>query len=181
MSFIKSLRNVTLGVVGAAVLVTGHAVFETTKKPLTREERVRAIYRAIAAQTGEINMIPPLNFSDSTEVNAYAESTGITINKGFLDYVQNDDEIAMVIGHEMAHVTLGHVSIKERPEWWDSSVMEAQADKMGALYMIKAGYDVCNGRELYKRWMHEGDYLFATHPNYAYRYSQLDVNCPGDI
>lgn len=49
---------------------------------------------------------------------------------------------------------------------------------MGAVYMMKAGYDVCKGRELFKHWLDaRGDYLDGDHPNYAYRYNELNINC----
>jgi predicted Zn-dependent protease len=45
----------------------------------------------------------------SNEVNAFAALNGIIIiNKNIIDFCQNDDELALVIGHEMAHITEGH-------------------------------------------------------------------------
>lgn len=47
-----------------------------------------------------------------TEVNAYADGNTIYVNQGIVDLAKTDDELAMVIGHELAHNTLGHISKK---------------------------------------------------------------------
>jgi predicted Zn-dependent protease len=47
---------------------------------------------------------------NSDEVNAFAALGGIIIiNIGIVEFCQNDDELALVIGHEMAHITEDHV------------------------------------------------------------------------
>lgn len=46
---------------------------------------------------------------DDEEVNAFALPGGfVYVNKGLLDYVQSDDELAGVIAHEIAHVSHHH-------------------------------------------------------------------------
>jgi predicted Zn-dependent protease len=46
---------------------------------------------------------------DTDEINAFALPGGfIYVTKGILDFVQSDDELAGVIGHEIAHVSLYH-------------------------------------------------------------------------
>jgi predicted Zn-dependent protease len=48
---------------------------------------------------------------NSDEVNAFFTALDgiIIINKGIVEFCQNNDELALVIGHEMAHITEGHV------------------------------------------------------------------------
>jgi predicted Zn-dependent protease len=47
---------------------------------------------------------------NSDEVNAFAALDGIIIiNRGIVEFCQTYDELALVIGHEMAHITEGHV------------------------------------------------------------------------
>ncbi len=53
----------------------------------------------------------PYNFSiiSNNDVNAFALPGGfIYVNTGLLDALSNDDELRFVIGHEIAHVDLGH-------------------------------------------------------------------------
>jgi predicted Zn-dependent protease len=46
---------------------------------------------------------------DTAEINAFALPGGfIYISRGMLDFVESDDELAGVIGHEIAHVALRH-------------------------------------------------------------------------
>jgi Zn-dependent protease with chaperone function len=46
---------------------------------------------------------------NSNNVNAFATLNGIIVlTKGIVDFCWNDDELALVIGHEMAHINEGH-------------------------------------------------------------------------
>lgn len=48
---------------------------------------------------------------DSPDINAFAHVGGyIYVNRGLIDFARNDDELAFVLGHEIAHVELGHCS-----------------------------------------------------------------------
>jgi predicted Zn-dependent protease len=48
---------------------------------------------------------------NSNAVNDFTALDGIIIiNSGIIDSCQNDDELALAIGHEIAHVTEGHVN-----------------------------------------------------------------------
>jgi len=42
------------------------------------------------------------------DVNAFADGESIGINTGMIRFAENDDELALVIGHEFAHNALGH-------------------------------------------------------------------------
>jgi Zn-dependent protease with chaperone function len=47
---------------------------------------------------------------NSDAINAFAALNGIIIiNKGIIDFCQNDDELALAIGHEIAHMTEDHI------------------------------------------------------------------------
>jgi Zn-dependent protease with chaperone function len=43
------------------------------------------------------------------KINAYAAPGQIILTKGTLDFCLNDDELALIVGHEMAHQVLGHL------------------------------------------------------------------------
>lgn len=54
---------------------------------------------------------------DDPDVNAFSLPGGyIYINKGLLNYIQSDDELAGVIGHEIIHAAHHHVSKLEREQ-----------------------------------------------------------------
>jgi predicted Zn-dependent protease len=87
-----------------------------TKQPISKDvektERVQRVGRRIAAAVGDA--LPGANwefvvFYGPTTVNAFALPGGkVGIYTGLLDLVDSDDEIAIVMGHEIAHVTSRH-------------------------------------------------------------------------
>src|SRR5207247_1497435 len=47
---------------------------------------------------------------DDKDVNAYSLPGGfVYVNKGLLDYIHSDDELAGVLGHEIAHAAHHHM------------------------------------------------------------------------
>jgi len=49
-----------------------------------------------------------LNLVDSDEINAFADGTSINVTRGMLRFV-SDDELAVIVAHELAHNAYGHV------------------------------------------------------------------------
>jgi predicted Zn-dependent protease len=85
-------------------------------------ERVNRIGQEIAAVANTVHIKPqwgidqlkPFTFTfkvvDDKDVNAYSLPGGfIYVNKGLLDYVHSDDELAGVLAHETGHVIHHHV------------------------------------------------------------------------
>ena len=54
----------------------------------------------------------PIKLSKGDAVNAYADGDQIVITRGMLRFAQNDSELALVIGHELAHNVMGHIDSK---------------------------------------------------------------------
>ena len=54
----------------------------------------------------------PVNFfiSEDEEVNAFAQPGEIVVTTGLLRFIASDDELAVVMGHELAHLTRGHIA-----------------------------------------------------------------------
>ena len=60
-------------------------------------------------KTNNVNYNIQFKVSDEADVNAYANiEKEIYVYRGLLGYVENDDELAGVIGHEMGHIINGH-------------------------------------------------------------------------
>lgn len=157
----------------------GYGMYVTRDTHKVSNETVRAIYKKIVAATGQTQDTLPLSIVESPIVNAYNDGHKVVIYRGLLDFVQNEDEIALILGHEVAHGTLRHVYFQEfRHDSLEVAVAEGNADKLGAVYIIKAGYDVCKAREMWKRMLQqEGNALGQDHPDYSYRYSELNIGC----
>jgi predicted Zn-dependent protease len=71
--------------------------------------RVAEIAQAIIPLVGRPHMPYTFTLLDTDEINAFAVPGGfIYITRGMLDFVRSDDELAGVIGHEIAHVARRH-------------------------------------------------------------------------
>ncbi len=103
----------------ASVEVAKQYKFVEDKDQLLRLEKVGNAIAAIAA-TKEIpatygkSTLSKFTYSfkiiDDPEVNAFALPAGyIYVNKGLLDFIQSDDELAGVLSHEISHVAHHHL------------------------------------------------------------------------
>ena len=111
----------------------------------------------IAASPFRDTDTPELAVIDDPIWNAYATAGGRTIFFTGLVDSSTDDEIAVVVGHEIAHASLSHIT---ESQWQSrlkaavnskgvqtgfteslSVVDEREADEIGLLYSTLAGYD----------------------------------------
>ncbi len=53
---------------------------------------------------------PVILDNKSAEINAYADGSKIVVSKGILRFTENDNELALVIAHELGHSALSHVN-----------------------------------------------------------------------
>lgn len=188
MKLYNFIMRVLLAIIlDASILLVGLYIYVYEISNYGIELKVRKMYHKIATQTGQSQDWVPLVIVDSPMDNAGTDGTRVILYTGFIQK-HKWDEIAFVMGHELAHVNLGHLnkhspvpennSISNMGLNGYSAVMEANADKMGAVYMMKAGYDICKGREIFTTWKNEnGNSIGQTHPDYSYRYDELNINC----
>lgn len=54
----------------------------------------------------------PVALSSSDAVNAYADGTNVVITRGMMRFAQTDQELALVVSHEMAHNAMSHITAK---------------------------------------------------------------------
>ncbi|RJP28176.1 MAG: septum formation protein Maf [Candidatus Omnitrophota bacterium] len=86
--------------------------YKLDEDPLV-QKRVRDIGKKIALVCDRKDVSYIFNVIDDEEVNAFALPGGfVYVNKGLIDKVDNDDELAAVLAHEVAHVVARH-SIKK--------------------------------------------------------------------
>lgn len=75
------------------------------------QSAVQRVAAPIFATTAKSNFAWEVTVIDSSEVNAWCLPGGkMGVNKGLLRYVDNEDELAAVIAHEMGHAELSHLA-----------------------------------------------------------------------
>lgn len=52
------------------------------------------------------------HLANQDAVNAYADGNRVVVTKGMMRFVRDDNELALVIGHELAHNAMGHMDAK---------------------------------------------------------------------
>ncbi|MBI1864464.1 MAG: M48 family metalloprotease, partial [Nitrospirae bacterium] len=67
---------------------------------------VQGIVNRLAAASGLATY--KVYTGEDQQENAFADGTAITITKGLLRAAESEDELALVLGHEIAHNVLGH-------------------------------------------------------------------------
>ena len=84
-----------------------------THEPFTVEVSHEGTARFVELHPREVCDYPA-RVADSDEVNAHADGREIFISRGMLKLAGSDEELAVVIAHEMAHDTEGHIAAKQR-------------------------------------------------------------------
>jgi predicted Zn-dependent protease len=127
-----------------------------------------------------------------------APGGNVFVTTGFLDFVKNDAELAVILGHELGHVENGHIdkivkrksAIEEFGALGDvagniahsflapfGSIDEYISDRAGLYLAYKAGYDPMVGIEVLKRMSSMDEEknsindFFKTHPYSIDRYN----------
>jgi Zn-dependent protease with chaperone function len=137
---------------------------------------------------------------DEDIINAGTCGGYIFINKGIIDFAEDDDELAAILAHEIYHNELGHIAEGLKKEKIAKGIFgdfsdipltaativtmpnnqynEANCDLYGIDLSERAGYNGCHAEKLWKRMKQkEGDRmsfekLFSTHP-----FSEDRANC----
>jgi hypothetical protein len=92
--------------------------------------------------------------------DAGADGEKIRVTSGLIDFLSNDDELAAVVGHELAHNQLGHpMQTKSRVK--RERANEIAADQLSVWLLANAGYDP---RAAIRLWQRYGPHKRATPP-----------------
>ncbi len=115
-----------------------------------------------------------IRLKQAANINAYANLSGIQFSSGIVHFVENDDELAVIMGHELAHITAKHIAknigmaalygtlgsltgpfapftIRALYAPY-SRGNERESDYLGLIYAHNAGYDIEKGTALWKRF-----------------------------
>lgn len=124
----------------------------------------------------------PVRLSMSNAVNAYANGRDIRVTAGMMKFVQSDSELALIIGHELAHNTMGHI-----PKIVKNVILtgfatrytrpfELESDYVGLYYMARAGFALNDVEDVWRRMALINPRSVArakTHPTYPDRYLRM--------
>lgn len=111
-------------------------------------------------------------------IDAHSDARNVSVSTGLVTLAQGDDELAMVAGHELAHIIHGDRrggGIGKRRR------MEDAADSLGLQLLHCAGYDAARGIVLFERlgkrdWL--GFLRAPTHRSFGKRLERLDAEIP---
>jgi hypothetical protein len=78
----------------------------------------------------------PVSLARSDEINAFAWRDQVVLLSGILRFMRRDEALALVVGHEIGHVVLGHT----RRSSGSSLRLERDADYLGAYLAARAGF-----------------------------------------
>tara|TARA_Y100000588_G_scaffold243807_1_gene257992 strand:- start:23 stop:796 length:774 start_codon:yes stop_codon:yes gene_type:complete len=121
--FILVFLALLIGGCGAAILPEsyvagqGHAAFKQIKRKesISKNPKYNAMVKRIAGRIAEVSDIelPKTEWEfvvfDNKAINAFALPGGkVGVYTGLIELVDSDDELAAVIGHEVAHVAFRH-------------------------------------------------------------------------
>ncbi|MHC4321527.1 MAG: M48 family metalloprotease [Planctomycetota bacterium] len=67
-------------------------------------QKIKLTINGVAACKYSIQMV------NNDSVNAFASFEGVFITTGMIRFCESDKELALVVGHEIAHIALGHIT-----------------------------------------------------------------------
>ncbi len=177
MKILKKVRGYTLLLIG--LLGVSLEVYCNDKSPVLNTLHPKAVFERLAIYSGS-QRIHPLVIEASPIMNAWTNGTYITITTGLLSIMKNDDEVALVLAHEIAHdlaYDVPHIILLKDLNPMNSNENEANADKLGAFIMMRAGFDICKGKEIMKTFRENfgDDAVDIGHPSNAFRLDQLNL------
>ena len=115
----------------------------------------------------EVTCSYPSIIVNDPSLNAFADGDAIYFTQGMMDFT-NDNELALVVGHEIAHNNMGHITKKKKNYWFGfifdvlytaatgvsseglfaemssrshSQEFESEADIVGLYYIARAEYE----------------------------------------
>lgn len=101
-------------------------------------ERLAVILYPVTGCVSRIQLVP------GRSVDAEADGRVVSVTTALLEFAATDDELALVLSHEIAHNALGHRAMRGgRPaSAADTRVTETAADRFGYYLVARAGYDL---------------------------------------
>lgn len=146
----------------------------------------------------------PVRLASNDAVNAFADGKQVVITTGMMRFTENDQELALVVGHELAHNLMGHIekqvgnrllgtlldaaiaigagvdtrgSFTQMAGLVYSKDFESEADYVGLYMVALSGYELTDAANFWRRMgvEHPGSINHAsTHPATPERFVAID-------
>jgi beta-barrel assembly-enhancing protease len=116
-----------------------------------------------------------------TKIDAGADGDRVRVTSGLVSYVPDDQELAAVIAHELAHNLLGHRARLEGIKKGKTKAIlatEEEADRLSVWLMANAGYDPKAAQRFWERYGKQyglGIFSAATHHRWKKRVAMMQV------
>ncbi|RYG30324.1 MAG: M48 family peptidase [Burkholderiales bacterium] len=121
------------------------AAWEETKKqtPISKDARANQRLQSVGNKIASVANVPGAQWEfvvfDSEEKNAFCLPGGkVGFYKGLLDFVDNDDQIAAVVGHEVGHVVLRHAARRIGQETLTSVAIQGAGAIVGSQVQLSS-------------------------------------------
>jgi hypothetical protein len=123
-----------------------------------------------------------LRLSGRSVINAYADGRNITFTSAMMDFTESESELALIIGHELAHNTMGHIRkiignyIFSLGGTRYTRPFESEADYVGLYYLVRAGYSTEGVEDFWQRLAKVSPKSInraKTHPTFPDRYLRI--------
>ncbi len=139
------------------IMSSSGKVFKTHLKSGLTIERERGEVREQVIFEPETKCDFGVQLKMTSAINAYANGKSIIMTAGMMNFVQSDDELAYIIGHELAHNTQSHIRksitnyVLSLGGTRYTRKFESEADYVGIYYMERAGYDASGVEDIWRR------------------------------
>lgn len=112
-------------------------------------------------------------------VNAYADGKNIIATYGIMNLFQKDEDLAVVLGHELAHNILGHVRKDQSGKTIKTATpeTESEADAVGLYFTARAGFSIENAPNVWRRLAAQNPAYIKggpVHPSSASRFVEME-------
>jgi hypothetical protein len=136
------------------------------------------------------------------EPNALTAVKDISVTTGLLRFFENDDDLALILGHELAHAIMRHTEEKVNRNQLNAVLgllgvlsgryrsipvvdpypkeKEKEADYLGLYLAAAAGFDVSHAADVHRSWAAQNPTklnasMWSTHPSFPERAVLLDL------
>jgi predicted Zn-dependent protease len=115
--------------------------------PISKDAAANARLQRIGSKIASVANVPNASWEfvvfDSKELNAFCLPGGkVGFYKGLMDFAENDDQIAAVIGHEVGHVVLRHAALRAGQETATGLALQGVGAAVGS--QVKMSSDALN-------------------------------------